>query len=94
MDPKDRSKIRDNFDELVRLTKWNPMLEDCVTGNESLKKVLDKIRVSKASISEMFEILMRLTQVSSRFYPQNQCHNQKFVLGGAIEHFWVKRPFD
>ena len=46
MDQKDRGKIRDNLEELVRVTKWNTVLENCVDGNESLRKVLEKIRVS------------------------------------------------
>ena len=46
MDQEDRGKIRDNLDELVRVTKWSPVLENCVDGIESLRKVLEKIRVS------------------------------------------------
>ena len=45
MDPKDRGKIRDNLDELVRVTKWNAVLENCVVRNGNLKKIMNTVRV-------------------------------------------------
>jgi hypothetical protein len=46
MDLKDRGKIQDNLDELVRVTKWNAVLENCVVRNGNLKKVMNIVRVS------------------------------------------------
>ncbi len=46
MDLKDRGKIQDNLDELVRLTKWNAVLENCVVRNGNLKKIMNTVRVS------------------------------------------------
>ncbi len=56
MDPKDRDKIRDNLDELVRVTEWNATLENCVIRNGNLKKIINTLRVSHRAFNWVAQV--------------------------------------
>ena len=45
MDPRCRALIEANLNELVRVTNWNPKLEDIVAKNIKLRKVLEAVQV-------------------------------------------------